>query len=105
MILEMVSFERPEGFSDADLMEDARSTVAKWRADPDLIRKHFARAEDGTIAGIYLWPDRAAAERAHDAEWIARFRERTGRTPRFAYFDIFMLIDNAEGTVREFPLD
>jgi hypothetical protein len=105
MILEMVSFERPEGFSDADLLEDARSTVAKWRADPDLIRKHFARAEDGTIAGIYLRPDRAAAERAHDAEWMDRFRARTGRTPRVACFDIFMLIDDAAGTVREFPPD
>ena len=105
MILEMVSFERPEGFSDADLMADARSTVARWRADPDLIRKHFARGEDGTIAGVYLWPDRAAAERAHDADWVDRFRARTGRTPRFAYFDIFMLIDNAADSVEEFPLD
>lgn len=104
MIVEMVRFERPEGFSDADLRADARSTVAHWQANPDLIRKHFLTGEDGTVIGLYIWSDRAAARRAHDADWIARFRARTGKTPSFAYFDLFMLLDNEAGTVTEFPL-
>ncbi|GIX12486.1 MAG: hypothetical protein KatS3mg118_0445 [Paracoccaceae bacterium] len=104
MIIEIVSFDMPEGFGEAELRADARATVAHWQADPALIRKHFAIAGDGTVAGIYVWPDREAARRAHGPEWIARFRARTGREPRFAYFDVFMLIDNEAGAVREFPL-
>ena len=104
MIVEMVRFDRPEGFSDNDLMEDARSTVAHWRANPELIRKQFLAGEDGTVIGLYLWPDRAAAKRAHDAAWVERFRARTGVEPRFAYFDLFMMIDNAAGEVTDFPL-
>ena len=103
MIVEIVSFAMPEGFTEADLLEDARGTVAHWQANPDLIRKHFATADDGSVAGIYVWPNREAARKAHGPDWVARFRERTGTEPRFTYFDVFMLIDNEGGTVEEFP--
>lgn len=75
MIIEMVMFDRPPGFSDTDLLEDARSTVAHWQANPDLVRKQFLKG-DGEVVGLCLWPDRAAAERAHDAAWVDRFRAR-----------------------------
>lgn len=103
MIVEIVSFDMPPGFTRDDLIEDARGTVAHWQANPDLIAKHFTTADDGSVAGIYLWPDREAASRAHGPDWIARFRARTGTEPRFAYFDVFMRIDNTAGTVQEFP--
>ena len=103
MILEMVTFARPEGFSDEDLLADARSTVAHWKANPDLLAKRFATFDAGQqVAGIYLWPDRAAAKRAHDDAWIARFQARTGRTPSFSYYEVFMEIDNENGKVKEF---
>jgi hypothetical protein len=105
MIIEIVSFRLPEGTTQEDVLADARAVVAQWQSDPDLIRKHFARAEDGSHAGIYVWPSREAAQRAHDADWIARFQARTGTVPSFSYFDVFMLIDNEAGTVREFPID
>jgi hypothetical protein len=100
MIMEFVRFDRPEGFSRADLMEDARSTVDHWRANPDLIRKHFVTDGD-TVMGVYVWPDRAAAERAHNAAWVERFTARTGKQPRIEYFDLFMVIDNVTGDVTE----
>lgn len=103
MILEIVEFNRPEGFSADDLMEDARSTVAQWQANPDLIRKHFVT--DGPIVmGVYVWPSRSAAQAAHDDAWVARFTDRTGEVPRIRYFDMFMVIDNDTGTVEEYPL-
>ena len=102
MIVEIVSFDRPAGFSDADLLEDARSTVAQWRADPELIRKQFV-TDGPRVKGIYLWPNRAAAERAHDAAWVERFKARTGETPRIERFDMFMMIDNVAGEVVEYP--
>ncbi|WP_436642848.1 hypothetical protein [Microbaculum sp. FT89] len=104
MIVEMVSFEAPEGMSNDDIVADARGVVAHWQANPDLVRKHFVRAADGKLAGIYVWPNKEAALKAHDAAWIARFKDRTGTEPTFAYFDLFMLIDNEAGTVSEFPL-
>lgn len=103
MILEFVKFDRPEGFSDADLLEDARSTVPHWQANSALIRKHFV-TDGPRVMGVYMWPDRAAAQAAHDADWIARFKARTGVEPEISYFDMFMMIDNAAGDVREFPI-
>jgi hypothetical protein len=104
MIVEIVSFDIPPGFSDDDLVADARSVAQHWQENPDLIRKHFVKSADGKVAGIYVWPDKQAALKAHDPAWIARFRSRTGTEPSFAYFDMFMLIDNEAGTVSEFPL-
>lgn len=105
MIVEMVSFEVPGGMTQDEVLADARGVVAHWQANPDLIRKHFVRGEDGRHAGIYIWPSREAAQKAHNAEWIARFKERTGTAPTFTYFDMFMLIDNENGTVSEFSID
>ena len=102
MIMEIVEFDRPDGFSDADLLDDARSTVDHWRANPDLIRKHFV-TNGPTVMGVYVWPNRAVAEAAHDAAWVERFTARTGVSPEIRYFDMFMLIDNQAGTVEEFP--
>ena len=101
MIMEIVEFDRPDGFTAEDLLEDARSTVAQWQANPNLVRKHFV-TNGPTVMGVYIWPDRASAEAAHDAEWIDRFKHRTGKLPRIQYFDMFMLIDNETGTVSEF---
>jgi hypothetical protein len=76
--------------------------VPKWRANPDLIRKHFLRSEDGRWNfGFYLWKSRDAALRAHDAAWRSEVVERSGAEPEITYFDAFMVIDNEAGTVWE----
>ena len=47
---------------------EARATIPRWRANPQLVRKHYLLSEDGAeCAGLYIWPTRAAAEAAHDA--------------------------------------
>ena len=104
MIIEIVSFQMPTGFSNEDLLSDARSVAEHWQSNPDLIRKHFVRNSEGDVAGIYIWPNKEAALKAHNSEWIDRFRSRTGTDPNFAYWDMFMLIDNETDEVREFPL-
>ena len=93
MIVEIVTFDRSEGFTDTDVSEDARSTVGQWQANPDLMRKLFPTNGD-RVAGICVWPTRAAAEAARDAAWIERFRARTGRRPSIAFWDVFMVINN-----------
>jgi hypothetical protein len=104
MILELVLFKNPPGLERAQELEGARSVVAKWRANPDLVRKHFMRSEDGAQGGaVYLWKSRAAAEAAHGPEWRASVKARTGSEPTCQYFDLLILLDNEAGEVTEFP--
>jgi hypothetical protein len=104
MILELVLFKNPPGLERAQELEGARSVVAKWRANADLIRKHFMRSEDGAQGGaVYLWKSRAAAEAAHGPEWRASVKARTGSEPTCQYFDLLILLDNEAGEVTEFP--
>ena len=108
MILELVTFSSPAGWDRARVVEDAKATVAKWAANRDLVRKHFLLGlgeAEGTGAGIYIWPSIEAAQKAHDEAWRAGVRKRTGGEPTIRYFDLFLLIDNAQGVVTEFAAD
>lgn len=106
MICEIVTFPAPSGGGRDKVLADARSVVARWQGEPELVRKHFVLSEDhSTLKGIYLWKSRAAAEKAHDAAWRKSVEERCGTQPDIAYFDAFMIIDNDAGTVTEFPVD
>lgn len=105
MIVELVQFKRPEGATREQVLEEARLTVPRWRANTELVRKHYVAADDGTIGAFYIWPSREAAQRGHDAEWIAGVEQRTGEKPTIRYFDLFMLLDNETGRVTEFAPD
>ena len=101
MIVELVLFGSPAGWDRKAILEDARGTVARWRANPDLVRKHYLLAEDGEGGGLYVWSSREAAERAHDAEWRAAIERRTGAPPTIRYFDLLMTVDNEARRVTE----
>ena len=67
MILELVLFKSPPGMDRAAVLEDAKHTIPRWRANPDLLRKHYLLSEDGYGGGVYIWPSKAAAQKGHDA--------------------------------------
>ena len=72
MIVELVTFKAPPGADWDAILADARAVIPRWRANPDLVRKHFLLSDDGQeCGGLYVWPTRAAAEAAHDAAWRA----------------------------------
>jgi len=50
--------------------------------------------EDGTGGAFYIWPSKEAAQRGHNAEWLANIRARTGSVPTIRYFDLTMIVDN-----------
>ena len=78
--------------------------IPKWQANKELLRKHFLLELNGkTGAGVYIWPSVEAAKRAHDEEWRQSIIKRTGAAPTIRYFDLFLLIDNENGKVSEFP--
>ena len=79
MILELVEFNSPKGWSRQQVAEDARHVIPKWRANKELLRKHFLLALDGkTGAGVYIWPSVEAAQKAHNEEWRQSVIKRTG---------------------------
>jgi hypothetical protein len=78
--------------------------IDKWRGNPELLRKHFLLSTDGkTCGGAYVWPSIEAAQKAHDEAWRQSIIKRTGAAPTTRYFDLFLLIDNEQGKVTEFP--
>ena len=102
MIVELVTFKAPPGADWDDILKDARAVIPRWRANPDLLRKHFMLSDDGReCGGLYIWPTREAAEAAHDAAWRAGVEKRTGAPPTIRYFQLQMLLDNEAGTVTE----
>ena len=80
MILELVLFKSPPGMDRAAILEDAKHTVPHWRANPDLVRKHYLLSEDGYSEGV---------------------KRRTGSEPVIRYFDLLMVVDNEKGSVTE----
>jgi hypothetical protein len=104
MIVELVLFKSPPGMTRDEILEDAKHTIPRWRANRELVRKHYLLDETGGEGcGLYIWPSREAAEKAHDAEWRAGVQKRTGGQPVIRYFDVLMLLDNERGTVTEWP--
>lgn len=101
MMVELVTFSLPAGATREQVLEAARTTVAHWQANPELIRKLYLQREDGIGAGLYVWPTREAAQKAHNAEWIAAKEAQTGAAVTISYFDLLMLLDNQAGTVVE----
>ena len=102
MIVELVTFKAPPDADWDRILVDARATIPRWRANPQLLRKHYLLSDDGKeCAGLYIWPTRAVAEAAHDAAWRAAVEERTGSAPTIRYFDLQMLLDNEAGIVTE----
>jgi hypothetical protein len=104
MILELVEFNTPSGWTREQVVEDARHVIPKWQANQKLVRKHFLLSLDGKSGGgVYIWPSVEAAQRAHDESWRQSVIKRTGAAPTIRYFDLFLLIDNENGTTTEFP--
>jgi hypothetical protein len=103
MIVEYVLFKSPPGKSREEILADAKLTVPKWRANQELVRKHYIEKDDGYGGAFYIWPTREAAERGHDAAWRAGVERRTGSTPVIRYFDLLMVVDNETGKVTEYP--
>ena len=104
MILELVEFNSPKGWSRAQVAEEASHVIPKWQANKELLRKHFLLELNGkTGAGVYIWPSVEVAHKAHNEEWRQSVIKRTGAAPTIRYFDLFLLVDNEKGTATEFP--
>ncbi|MDX2008605.1 MAG: hypothetical protein SFW67_00360 [Myxococcaceae bacterium] len=53
-------------------------SIPEYAAVPALEHKAYTLSEDRRFGGLYLWPDRASAERFFDEAWHARVRKARG---------------------------
>ncbi|MBZ0217251.1 MAG: hypothetical protein K8F25_11895, partial [Fimbriimonadaceae bacterium] len=91
------------GMSRGDVLEQARGTLDRWRANPDLIQKSYVMPDEHSAMGIYLWKSKEAAQKGHDDAWMARAEDYWGNRPQITYFDTLMVLDNLHDDVLENP--
>ena len=98
MIVEIVRFAHPASSTRAAIIAGAETTVERWRANGELLRKLYLLSPDQSQGlGIYTWPSIEAARRAHDAAWIAQAEQRSGGPVHIEYHELLIELDNVSG--------
>lgn len=98
MITAIVLYDLPPTIG----FEECRAHFTKIAPDfmgiSGFLRKQFICSADGHIAGgVYMWKDRATAERFYSGPWRAGIIERYGNAPRIQYFETVALADVNSG--------
>ena len=97
MITALVRFPLPAGTTREAAKALFEASAPLYRAAPGLIRKYYLYGEGPSGGGVYLWQDRAAAERFYTPEWKQGLRERLGADPEITLFDTPVIVDNLVG--------
>ena len=91
------TFDVPAGTTKAQLAATINATAHTYEGIPGLIRKYYGIAPDGrTLAGIYLWRDKAAADAFYTPEWVALVTQRWAGPPRRQDWETPMVVESAE---------
>jgi hypothetical protein len=99
MIIEMVLFDLPKDADRNSVMALYEKTAARWAANADLIEKYYYFDQTtGEGGGVYVWPDRAAAERWHGPDYRQMVADLYGSEPRIRIFDALLHV--APGAVK-----
>ena len=95
MITEIVTFKVPAGTTREQHSLNSEESALIWSENPDLIRKNYIfDPETGIAGGVYLWKERAHAERWHGAEWRKVIEELYGSEPESQFFETPIVVDN-----------
>jgi hypothetical protein len=94
MITAVVLYDLPPAIG----LDQCRAHFAKIAPDflqiVGFVRKQFICSSDGkTAGGVYMWKDRASAERFYSGPWREGIIERYGNPPRIQYFETVALAD------------
>jgi hypothetical protein len=88
VIVAIVRFPLGQSMSADDVRASYEASAPTYQKLPGLLRKHYLRAEDGSVGGgVYLWETKAAAEAVYDDAWRRRLSERFGEPPTVEYFE------------------
>jgi hypothetical protein len=100
MITEIVTFKLPEGSTRAEAFANFEKTAPMWGDNPDLVRKYYLfDAEKGIAGGVYLWREKAHAQKWHGAEFRARVKKLYGAEPNSQFFETPIVVDNLSGEI------
>ena len=100
MITEIVSFKLPDGTTREEVFSAFERTVPTWAENPDLIRKTYLfDAETGVAGGVYLWKEKAHAEKWHGAEYRQKVKDLYGAEPASQFFETPIVVDNRSGEI------
>lgn len=100
MITEIVTFKLRAGTTLGELVANYEKTAPIWRDNPDLVRKNYIfDAEQGIGGGVYVWKERAHAEKWHGAEFRARVRATYGSEPQIQFFETPIIVDPLAGVI------
>lgn len=99
MITAIVRFKLPSTFDRNEITQLFKGSVPKYQNLPGLIRKYYLFDEQGIGGGVYLWENRAAAERVYTEEWRKMIADRYGAEPDILFFDTPVIVDNASKEV------
>ena len=100
MITEIVTFTVPEGTTREQHRLNCEENAPTWRENPDLIRKNYLfDAERGIAGGVYLWKEKAHAEKWHGAEWRQVIKDYYDSEPESRFFETPVVVDNVAGEI------
>jgi hypothetical protein len=98
MITAIVLYDLPPAIGLAQCRTHFTSIAPDFLRVPGFVRKQFICSSDGRVAGgVYMWENRAAAERFYNGPWRTGIVERYGNAPRIQYFETVALADVASG--------
>jgi hypothetical protein len=96
MMIEVITFQLPEGMTRADVIKNYNETVSKWRGVKELIRKSYLYDGDARLGGgVYHWKSVEAADKWHGDEFRAFVRNLYGSDPVVQRFEVPIVADNA----------
>jgi hypothetical protein len=79
---------------------NSEETAVGWSENPDLIRKNYLfDPETGIAGGVYLWKEKAHAEKWHGAEWRKQILDLYGAVPESQFFETPVVVDNMVGEI------
>jgi len=83
MITAIVLYQLPPSIGLAECRAHFSAIAPQFVEIPGFLRKQFICAQDGRVAGgVYMWQDRAAAERFYNGPWRDGLVERYGSAPQ-----------------------
>ena len=97
MITAVVRFKLPPNTTREQAEALFEKSAPNYRNLPGLVRKYYLFGEDRTGGGVYLWTDRAAAERCYTEAWKQTIAQRYGATPEITFYETAVIVDNSDG--------
>lgn len=91
----VVTVPLPAGAPRSVIEAGIQRSVPQYRQVPGLLRKYFTIG-DTSFGGVYLFTTRAAAEAWFNAAWHSRIVATYGHDGETVYFDVPVVLDNAE---------